>query len=96
MKIIITILIFFLPLTAGAALDSKYQNSNDLDVIISFINTHERVLSTLKTIDFKNKVVHFHLGCEAKFDRKKIKRESGWVGPAPSLEFISSNCAIDY
>jgi hypothetical protein len=96
MKIIITILMFFLPLTVGAALDTKYQNNNDLDVIIGFINTHERVLSTLKSIDFKNKVVHFHINCEAKFDRKKIKREPGWVGPAPTLEFISSNCAVDY
>jgi hypothetical protein len=96
MKIIITILMLILPLTVGAALDSKYQNSNDLDVIIGFINTHELVLSTLKSIDFKNKVVHYDKECEAKFGRKQIKRKSGWVGPASALEYLNSNCAIDY
>ena len=85
-----------LPITAKAALDKKYQNNNDLDVIIGFINTHELVLSTLKSIDFKNKIVHYHIGCEAKFGRKKVKKKPGWVGPASALEFISSNCAIDY
>jgi hypothetical protein len=96
MKIIMIILMLLLPITAKAALDTKYQNSNDLDVIITFIQTHERVLSTLKSIDFKNKVIHYHMGCEARFSRKQIKRKPGWVGPASALEFISSTCAIDY
>ncbi len=93
-----TVLLFALLLSTNslAALAPKYQNSNDLDVIIGFIKKHEKVITTLKLIDFEKYVVYFEENCKAVFARKVIFRPSGWVGPAAPLEFKSSTCSLDW
>ncbi|MCP3672029.1 MAG: hypothetical protein GY814_16665 [Gammaproteobacteria bacterium] len=79
-----------------AALAPKYQNMKDLDVIVEFIKKHEKILSTLETIDFENYTIHYRNGCKAIFGRKDFARLNGWVGPADPLEFMRSTCSVDY
>ena len=50
-----------------AALAPEYQNKRDFDVMLAFIQSHERVISTLKSVDFENTVVYFDEDCIATF-----------------------------
>lgn len=97
MKLKSTLLVLlFAPGMTYAALPPKYKNMKDLDVIVEFIKQHERILSGLESIDFKNYAVHYGNGCIATFERKVIPKPQGWVGPAGPLEFKTSTCPIDY
>ena len=80
--------------SALAALAPKYQNAKDFDVIIAFIKTHDRVMETLVSIDFRKYVIHFDDNCEVIFTRKEVDRPQGWTGPAEPLEYLSSSCPI--
>ncbi len=91
------ILILALLLTSQAsvaALAPKYQNAKDFDVIVAFIKTHDQVMETLESIDFKKYVIHYGDDCEVVFGRKEVVRPQGWAGPAEPLEFLSSSCSI--
>ena len=79
---------------AWAMLPPKYQNADDLSVMIGFIKKHDRVMETLKSIDFANFSVYFGDDCKAVFGRKAVPKPPGWVGPADRLEFKSSNCDL--
>ncbi|MCL4111528.1 UNVERIFIED_CONTAM: hypothetical protein GTU68_002312 [Idotea baltica] len=94
-KIIATSLLILITSSSFAALPPKYQNSKDLDVMIRFVKDHTQVMSTLKSIDFKNFVVYFGSDCKAVFRRKHTPKPKGWVGPAGPLEFKSSTCSLD-
>jgi len=78
-----------------AALPPKYQKMRDLDVIVEFVKQHERILSTLESINIQNYTVHYGNGCVASFERKDIPKPEGWVGPADPLVFKKSTCPID-
>jgi hypothetical protein len=78
-----------------AALPPRYQNAKDLDVMVGFIKSHERVLSTLKSIDFEHYVIVYQNDCKAVFARKHVDRSAGWVGPAEPLEFESATCGVE-
>jgi len=81
--------------SSHAALPPMYQNDKDFKVISNFIQSHLKVVETLKSIDFRNKTVYFGEECEAVFARKIRIRPPGWVGPAAALEFKHSNCDIE-
>ncbi len=76
------------------ALSPEYQNDRDLAVMITFINKHESVLSTLKSIDLENSTVYFDNTCKAIFGRKKTVKPHRWVGQIIRLEFKYSNCIL--
>ncbi|WP_028862569.1 hypothetical protein [Psychromonas aquimarina] len=94
-RISVLLFVFLWSTNSPAALPPKYQNANDLDVIVGFIKKHEKVITTLKSIDFEKFTVYFAEDCKAVFARKEIYRPSGWVGPADPLEFKFSTCDLD-
>lgn len=93
-KLIILISIF-IPAIALAALPPKYQNLKDLNVMTEFVKKHDRVMETLKSIDFKNRQVIYGDDCIASFGRAYKPKPKGWVGPADPLEFKKSTCDFE-
>ena len=91
---IATLSVFLYASTALAMLPPKYQNADDLSVMTGFVKKHDRVMETLKSIDFANYAVYFGDDCKAVFGRKAVPKPQGWVGPADRLEFKSSNCDL--
>jgi hypothetical protein len=81
--------------SASAALAPQYQNAKDLDVMLAFIKQHPKVMSTLISIDFRQRTVTFGEDCVAKFARAQKPTPPGFVGPAAPLEFSSSNCPTE-
>jgi hypothetical protein len=79
-----------------AALPPKSQNIKDLDVIVGFIKQHERIMTTLESVDFVNYTIYYSNGCKAIFWRKYSAKPLGWAGPADSLEIKGSTCGVDY
>ncbi|WP_026339392.1 hypothetical protein [Psychromonas ossibalaenae] len=94
-RMIVLLFILLLSTNSPAALPPQYQNSRDLDVITAFIKKHEKVISTLTSVDFEKFVIYFEDDCKAIFARKEIPKPSGWVGPADPLEFKFSTCSLD-
>jgi hypothetical protein len=78
--------------SSQAALPPRYQNIKDLNVMISYIRSNPKVLATLQSIDFANRVIYYGYNCKARFRRKVISRPDGWVGPAAPLQFASQTC----
>ncbi len=95
-KVIVTLLILLFSKYSFSALPPKYQNMKDFDVLIEFIKKHEKVMSTLQSIDFENFVVYFGSDCKAVFERKDIPKPFGWAGPADPLEFKTSTCSLSW
>lgn len=93
MKSILILLLFSNLIVA--ALPPQVQKAKDLDVMTSFVEKHPKVSSTLISIDIYKKEIHYGDGCIAKFGRKFSLHPPGWVGPASTLEFKDSTCAID-
>jgi len=89
-------LLLFVSTSSLAALPPQYQNEKDLNVMVNFIKEHPKVISSLRKIDFRAKIIYFDDACEAIFGRKHKPKPEGWVGPADPLEFKKSNCEIDY
>ncbi len=80
-----------LPCPGSAALAPVYQNPKDLSVMVAFVLKHPTVVQTLRSIDFEQKTVHFGQDCVARFGRAQAPP---MPGPAPLLEFKSSNCPV--
>ena len=80
-----------LPLLADAALAPEHQNPKDLAVMIAFAQKHMVVMRGLRSINLETSTVHFGDNCIAQFGRVT---ESTIPGPAPALEFKSSNCPV--
>lgn len=80
---------------ASAALAPQFQNPKDLDAMVAFVKKHARVVATLKSIDLRHYVVHYDTNCRAEFERERIERPAGWVGPQAPLVFARSNCPLD-
>lgn len=93
-KLLILITIF-IPAITSAALPPKYQNLKDLNVMTEFVKKHDRIMETLKSIDFKNRQVVYGDDCIASFDRAYKPKPKGWVGPADPLEFKESTCEVE-
>lgn len=92
---IVFVAMLVLTMDAGAALEPRYQNMKDLDVMIHFIKQHPVVLSRLKSIDFQAFTIRFGNHCEVTFTRESIPRPPGWSGPADSLRFKHASCPVD-
>lgn len=96
MKILLKIIVLSIITNISlAALPPEYQNEKDLKVMVKFIQEHEKVIATLKKLDFVGKNVYFGANCVAKFDRKHKPKPKRWVGSADPLEFKQANCEID-
>lgn len=95
MKKLFVLLLIFSIQVVHAALHPKYQNKKDLQVMVTFVESHEKVLTTLESIDFKHFTVYYNNGCKALFGRKYIYKAPGWAGPADPLEFKRSTCKIE-
>ncbi len=93
-KLVVTALIVAVPLPALAALPPQYQNLNDLNVMVAFIEQHDKVAAELRRIDLDTYTIHFGEACEAHFKRGESQSEI--AGPAADLEYHSATCAIDY
>ena len=74
-----------------AVLPPRYQNANDLNVMVTYIKEHDRIITLLKSIDFRNHTVYYG-DCKVLFGRKEIKRPAGMVGPVAPLEFKREIC----
>lgn len=77
-----------------AALPPQYQNAEDLEVMVSYVQQHPEVISRLESIDFKSYTVYFGKGCKAVFGRKKSRLPDSLKppGPAEPLEFRETIC----
>lgn len=80
---------------ASAALPPPYQNVKDLDAMVEWIRLHPRVAGTLRSIDLRQKVIHFGADCRAQFGRQPVDRPPGWVGPQAPLVFTRSSCPVE-
>jgi hypothetical protein len=78
-----------------AALPPQVQNEKDLKVMVDFIQSHPKVMATLRVIDLEEKVIRFGAGCKVIFHRKESLKHKGMVGPAAPLEFKRSTCLVD-
>jgi len=83
-------------LPSSAALPPQYQNRNDLEVMLEFIRAHPRVEAGLDAIDLSNYTIRYQGTCTARFERERIPKPRGWVGPADPLVFASADCPVDY
>jgi len=94
-RIVAVLFAVFFSVNAIAALAPEYQNEKDFGVMVEFVRSHERVIASLRSIDFAKRIIYFSDDCEAIFDRESTLRPPGWVGPAASLELKASNCSLD-
>ncbi|MDO6718784.1 hypothetical protein Q4575_05190 [Psychrosphaera sp. 1_MG-2023] len=94
-KLILTLMVLLFSQYSFSALAPKYQNMKDFDVMIKFIKQHEKVMSTLKTVDFEKYSIYFGADCKVTFERKDIPKPSGWAGPADPLVFKASSCRLN-
>lgn len=92
---IVALMLMFLSQASLAALPPRAQNAKDLDVMVAFIKSHERVMATLDAIDLRSYTIHYQGECQATFGRKLSIRPPGWVGPAAPLEFKHATCPVD-
>lgn len=76
---------------AVAALPPVHQNPKDLAVMVSFVQRHPVMMQSLRIIDLEKKIVLFGGNCEARFGRVSAPL---MPGPAPALEYKSSNCPV--
>ena len=76
---------------ATAALPPRYRNANDLDVMIHYIEDNEKVITQLKSIDFRKHIVYYD-DCKVIFGRKANTRPPDMIGPMPPLEFKREIC----
>jgi hypothetical protein len=76
-----------------AALPPRYQKMKDLDVMVDYIRTHQKILSTLGQIDLITYSIYYNYNCRIHFERKTSFHLPGWVGPAEDLVFKSNKCS---
>ena len=76
-----------------AALPPRFQKIKDLDVMVDYIRTHQKVASTLGQIDLRNYSINYNYNCRIIFERKTSFHLPGWVGPAEDLVFKSDRCS---
>ena len=77
---------------AQAALPPQFQNEKDLGVMMEYVKAHPEVMSGLHAIDLNYFTVYYGEGCSVLFEREKIERSEGWVGPAAPLVFKAKQC----
>lgn len=85
---------------AQSALPSQFQNSLDLDTMVSFVKNHQTVLQGIEQIDVaQQKVIYFSSNetgrkrCVITFVRKShLKKDAD--GPVGKLMFGASTCDI--
>ncbi|AGS39471.1 hypothetical protein [Cycloclasticus zancles] len=78
-----------------AALPPSAVNLRDLDTMVLFIKTHQRVAQSLKQIDLISLTIFFDRDCEAHFERQTPSfLTRAMPGPQPNIKFKSSNCPI--
>jgi len=75
-----------------AALPPRYQNMKDLNVMVKYIENHQKVLTRLESIDFRTYTIYYSGQCKIVFTRPSRFHLPGWVGPATPLEFKSDSC----
>jgi len=96
MKHVFLTLILVFGSVAKAALPPVYQNTNDLAVMVNYLEENPGVMEQLKVIDFENKEILFGVfsadECKVVFERKQIERPFGWVGPAAPLVHSYTLC----
>jgi hypothetical protein len=106
-KFVVVLAIFLLPSfvligSVPAALSTDNQNIRDLMVMVRFIETHRIIAFRLKSINFKERTIYYFKDrtiCyggmdetyKVVFARGKNTLPPGSVGPAPYLEFKSTN-----
>ncbi len=92
MKKALTVMVLTGSQLGTAALPPRYQNERDLDAMVSWIKSNERVLTTLNSIDFRGCTVRYADDCKAVFHRRQVVHPAGWAGPAEPLKFSYSTC----
>ena len=98
-KFVVVLAIFLLPSfvligSVPAALSTDNQNIRDLMVMVRFIETHRIIAFRLRSINFKERTIYYGGMDETYkvvFARGKNTLPPGSVGPAPYLEFKSTN-----
>lgn len=84
---------------AHSALSPTSMNIRDLNVMVSFIEQHQKVADTLIRIEFETFTIVFENNCKAFFVRPKrglVDYLVGKPGPQPAIEFASSTCPLSY
>ncbi|MGF1765556.1 hypothetical protein [Aliivibrio kagoshimensis] len=97
MKGFLGLVLFLSSFFSHSAISPSNTNRHDLNVLVSFINQHQKVADTLEQIDFANYSVIFDSGCVAKFIKPENSLLSLITSSAPpSLQFDSSSCPLTY
>ena len=83
--------VYVVPPTLISMLPPRVQKNIDLRNLLEFIETHDEITATLRSINLDNNTVVFGSSgeCIAYFDRKTTHP---LIGGAADLEFIESNC----
>ena len=86
--------LFALANVAYAALPPGEQTLRDLENLTVYLHAHKGVSARLEHIDLVTYTMRLRGGCVVHFQRKKVERPSGWVGPASPLVFKEATCEI--
>jgi len=96
-RCLLGISLFFISMNAQSALSPTMMNVRDLNILVDFIEQHEKVAGTLELIDFSSYTVVFNHGCKAYFHRPKASFLTlSMPGPQPPIQFKSSSCSLTY
>jgi hypothetical protein len=77
---------------AQAAIPTQYQNSNDLNAMLSYVQASPTIMADLQAIDLVSQTVFYGEGCTAVFERLVIEKPAGWVGPSDPLVIKEDSC----
>ena len=89
-KIFLSVLV---PSIVFAALPPQVQKQKDKEQMMKFLYQYPKIKNSRYTIDTNSKTIRLD-NCIIYFEREKIKRAQGWVGPASDLVYKNSTCDL--
>ncbi|MGB2740329.1 MAG: hypothetical protein WBC60_07210 [Cognaticolwellia sp.] len=96
-RYLLAISLFLISMNAQSALSPTMMNLRDLNILVEFIEQHEKVAETLERIDFASYTIVFNNNCKVYFHRPKANLFTlSMPGPQPSIQFKSSTCLLTY
>lgn len=75
------------------ALPPDIQKQKDKNKLLEFVEAHPKIKNSKYQLDLIDYTIRFD-DCTVYFEREKINRPQGWVGPASDLIFKRSTCNL--
>ena len=89
-----TLVIYLIITCSFGALPPEVQKKKDYNTMQEFANSYSKIKYSHYFIDTTSYTISFD-DCTVYFEREKIDRLPGWVGPASKLIFKSSTCDLN-